>query len=177
MIDEERERRTRRDGTRREFGTSSFRAVYVAGLVIGFANAFGSGLFGISRDAFASFMLILRTASQLTQARTDAVAATIQHDGQIKKSLSIPSHKNIPLAPSGKSVIKSARLTRQEGRAHVTNARWDAVDAECARRTRRKRTAKSCGPDAAVLASSRAEVSARRQWQKSRSLGRARSKP
>jgi hypothetical protein len=24
----------------------------------------------------------------------------------------------------------SARLTRQEGRAHVTNARWDAVDAE-----------------------------------------------
>jgi hypothetical protein len=36
------------------------------------------------------------------------------------------------LAPSGKSVIKSARLTRYEGRAHVTNARWDAVDAECA---------------------------------------------
>ena len=24
----------------------------------------------------------------------------------------------------------SARLTRQEGRAHVTNARWDAVDAD-----------------------------------------------
>ena len=41
----------------------------------------------------------------------------------------------------------------------VTNVRWDAVDAKCvARRARMKRTAKSCGPDAAVLASSRAEV-------------------
>jgi hypothetical protein len=42
--------------------------------------------------------------------------------------------KNIPLAPSGKSVINFARLTRYEGRlAIVTNARWDAVDADCAK--------------------------------------------
>jgi hypothetical protein len=81
--------------------------------------------------------------------------ATNWHDGQITKSMSISSRKNIPLAPSGKSMTESARLTRYEGRvAIVTNARWDAVDAECARRTRMKRTAKSCGPDAAVLASS-----------------------
>jgi hypothetical protein len=32
-------------------------------------------------------------------------AATNWHDGQITKSLSIRSRKNIPLAPSGKSVI------------------------------------------------------------------------
>ncbi|SIO32953.1 hypothetical protein SAMN05443247_04026 [Bradyrhizobium erythrophlei] len=37
----------------------------------------------------------------------------------------------------------------------VTNVRWDAVDAMCAqRRTRAWRTAKSCGPDAPMLASS-----------------------
>ena len=36
--------------------------------------------------------------------------------------------------------------------ANVTNARWDAVDADGARRTRRMRTAKSCGSDVAVLA-------------------------
>ena len=54
--------------------------------------------------------------------------------GKSLKSLSIPSRKNIPLAPSGKSVINSARLTRYEGRiAIVTNARWDAVDADCAK--------------------------------------------
>src|SRR5882672_12672229 len=50
-----------------------------------------------------------------------------------------------------------ARLTADEGRvAIVTNVRWDAVDAAGAkRRTRPMRTAKSCGPDAAVLASNR----------------------
>jgi hypothetical protein len=34
-----------------------------------------------------------------------AVAATNWHDGQITKSLSSPSRKNIPLAPSGKSTV------------------------------------------------------------------------
>jgi hypothetical protein len=47
-----------------------------------------------------------------------------------------------------------------------------------ARRARIKRTAKSCGSDAAVLASSsRERASHERRWQKSRSPGRARSKP
>jgi MFS family permease len=41
---------------RREFGASSFGAVYgVAASVIGFANAFGPGLFGILRDAFGNY--------------------------------------------------------------------------------------------------------------------------
>jgi hypothetical protein len=54
--------------------------------------------------------------------------------GKSPKILSIPLRKNIPLAPSGKSVINFARLTRYEGRlAIVTNARWDAVDADCAK--------------------------------------------
>jgi hypothetical protein len=73
----------------------------------------------------------------------------------------------------------SARLTADEGRvAIVTNVAVRCGGREaCARRKRVTRTAKSCGPDAAVLASSRAEVSARRRWQKRRSPGRARSKP
>ena len=44
--------------------------------------------------------------------------------------------------------------------AIATNARWDAVDAECARRARMTRTAKSCGPDVAVLASMHLEATA-----------------
>ena len=38
--------------------------------------------------------------------------------------------KKISLYPKAKSVLRSARLTRQEGRIMiVTNVRWDAVDA------------------------------------------------
>jgi hypothetical protein len=70
-------------------------------------------------------------------ARNDEESFSLRHinpTGKSLKSLSIPSRKNIPLAPSGKSVINSARLTRYEGRiAIVTNARWDAVDADCAK--------------------------------------------
>ncbi len=41
---------------RREFGASSFGAVYgLAASVIGFANAFGPGIFGVLRDAFGSY--------------------------------------------------------------------------------------------------------------------------
>jgi hypothetical protein len=48
--------------------------------------------------------------------------ATNWHDGQLTKSLSIPSRKNIPLNVSGKS--DPARLTADEGRfAIVTNVR------------------------------------------------------
>jgi len=41
-----------------------------------------------------------------------------------------PEMKKISLYPKAKSVFRSARLTRQEGRIMiVTNVRWDAVDA------------------------------------------------
>jgi len=71
--------------------------------------------------------------------------------GKSPESLSSPAHKNISLAPSGKSVILIGASHPNEGRAHVTNARWDAVDAkrvqdERAWRVRRSRVA-------AVLAS------------------------
>src|SRR6185436_4389133 len=62
--------------------------------------------------------------------------------------------------------------------ANVTNARWDAMDADGAIDVaRRARTAKSCGSGAAVLALSWRDLSRRRRRQKSRSPGRARSKP
>jgi hypothetical protein len=48
----------------------------------------------------------------------DEVASSVRQSnatGKSLKNLSIPSHKNIPLAPSGKSVINSARLTQSRG--------------------------------------------------------------
>jgi hypothetical protein len=51
---------------------------------------------------------VLRVYGLLRFARNDDVpasAATKQPDGQISKILSSPLHKNIPLSPSGKSLI------------------------------------------------------------------------
>src|SRR5947207_10763636 len=45
-------------------------------------------------------------ASSRAQAKSSDPAATKQPDGQITKKLSSPSHKNIPLNPSGKSSLK-----------------------------------------------------------------------
>jgi len=59
-----------------------------------------------------------------------AIPATNWHDGQITKSMSSPSRKNIPFAPPAKSVVQSARLTQLRAIAIVTNVRWDAVDAD-----------------------------------------------
>ena len=47
----------------------------------------------------------LQAASHHAQAQFQCATTTNQPDGQITKSLSILSRKNIPLAPSGKSVI------------------------------------------------------------------------
>ncbi|MGB8397526.1 hypothetical protein [Bradyrhizobium sp.] len=61
-----------------------------------------------------------------------AVHARFAPDGQINKNLSSPFEKNIPLNPSGKSVLPVRPvLSRQKGRiAIVTNAGGDAVDAK-----------------------------------------------
>jgi hypothetical protein len=64
---------------------------------------------------------------------------------------------------------RGVRTSRTRGEMRWTR-RLRKTGASCSR------TAKSCGPDAAVLASSLREVSRRRRWQKSRSPGRARSK-
>ena len=66
---------------------------------------------------------------------------------------------NIPLPPSGKSPVRLRASHPMRGALrNVTNARWDAVDV-MARfdETRCSRTAKSCGPGAAVLALSLVE--------------------
>jgi hypothetical protein len=64
-----------------------------------------------------------------------------------------PNHRRIP-----------RRLVPSEGRlAIVTDAGRDAVDVDVLLTRALKRTAKSCGPDASTLASSLAEVSARRR--------------
>ena len=86
-------------------------------------------------------------------------SATDQPDGQITQNLSSPAHKNISLAPSGKSVILTWRVSPERGACarHERAVRCGGRKA-CARRARVKRTAKSCGPDAAVLASSRREA-------------------
>ena len=57
--------------------------------------------------------------------------ATNRPDGQISKNLSSPRAKNIPLNPSGKSALwlRASHPLRGALR-NVTNARWDAVDAE-----------------------------------------------
>jgi hypothetical protein len=52
-------------------------------------------------------------------------------DGKISKNLSSPPAKNIPLSPSGKSALPTRPSHPMRGALRdVTNARWDAVDAE-----------------------------------------------
>src|SRR5258707_9892151 len=63
-----------------------------------------------------------------------ALGATKQPDGQISKILSSPSHKNIPLNPSGKSPLRLRPSHPMRGALrNVTNVRWDAVDAALAK--------------------------------------------
>jgi hypothetical protein len=51
----------------------------------------------------------------------DEAPASKQPDGQITKSLSIPSRKNIPLNPTGKSVLPTRPVSPDKrGVAHVT---------------------------------------------------------
>ena len=79
-----------------------------------------------------------------------------QPDGQITQNPVHPFTQKYSARAVGQINDLTPRVSpRYEGRvAIVTNARWDAVDAECAKDERAmKRTAKSCGPDAAVLAS------------------------
>jgi hypothetical protein len=90
----------------------------------------------------------------------DAPPATNQPDGQIGKTLSIPSRKKIPLPPSGKSVVLSCPSHPKRGALRTSRTlRWDAVDAGDGEDERlNARTAKSCGPGAPTLASSSREA-------------------
>jgi hypothetical protein len=86
----------------------------------------------------------------------EAVRVTKQPDRQITKSLSTPRAKNIPLNPSGKSKLNCRHPVPPEGRRPSSRTLGQvAVDADAMTDEGGvKRTAKSCGPDAAVLASS-----------------------
>jgi hypothetical protein len=68
-----------------------------------------------------------------------------------------PAH--LTLTPSRLTEGRLAIVTKREAGCGGRGWRF--------RRERRLRTAKSCGPDAPTLASSFAEVSARRRWQES----------
>jgi hypothetical protein len=105
--------------------------------------------------------------------------ACVAHRANHASGWSSIRRENIRLLFSCKSVHPCAVPPGKRGGSRSSrNARWDAVDAEAMiDEVGLTRTAKSCGPDAAVLASSWWEVSRRRRWQKSRSPRRARSKP
>ena len=103
--------------------------------------------------------LLKRRHGLLRFARNDEIAWSLRQSnptGKSPETLSIPLAKNIPLNASGKSAALLRPSHPNEGRiAIVTDVRWDAVDAMAAQdECRSSRTAKSCGPDAAVLASS-----------------------
>src|SRR5450755_2985203 len=98
-----------------------------------------------------------------------ARVATKQPDGQISKACPARLRKIFRLTCRANHHYKLAPSHPNEGRlAIVTN-----VVMRCGgrlardRRARARRTAKTCGPDAPTLASSRVEVSARRWWQES----------
>jgi hypothetical protein len=65
----------------------------------------------------------------------ESIAATKQPVVQISKNLSSPFAKNIPLNLSGKSALPTRPSHPMRGALrNVTNARWDAVDADSLRR-------------------------------------------
>ena len=92
--------------------------------------------------------------------------ATKQHDGQITKSLSIPSAKNIPLPSSGKSNAQLPPSCPTRGAlAIVANEGQGAVDAAARETNGLQRTVKSFGSDAPMQASSsKAANAARERW-------------
>ena len=126
----------------------------------------------------------LRTDLLRVQAQFQHETATNQHDGQttsdFQKSRQAPESKIFRFRSDPNQSHNAARLTRLRGardrheRAVRCDGRWWRD-----RRTRRMRTVKSCGSGAAVLALSprEAKASRGRRRQKSRSPGRARSKP
>jgi len=79
--------------------------------------------------------------------------ATNWHDGQISKTCPVPTQKIFRFTRDPNHPHNSAHLIHPRGVGHVTNARWDAVDANgIGWRRCLTRTVKSCGSGAAVLA-------------------------
>ena len=103
----------------------------------------------------------------------------IDPTGKSAKTCPALARKIFHLTRRANQRYDSARLTRQEGRvAIVTNAWWDAVDADVTTDERDDR-----GRRSRVVLAPRCwrqvlrNHSVKRRWQESRSPGRARSKP
>ena len=88
--------------------------------------------------------------------RVERLRLLICPTGKSVTRLSSPVCKNIPLLVLPKSPLYRQPSRPTQGRiAIVTDAGWDAVDADGASDEGADlRTAKSCGPDASTLASS-----------------------
>ena len=139
---------------------------HIAEPVIGRAFARPVGSSGLQLRSLCALVGTLRCPPcQLRCANCFASRASAVSIGELRQIN--PTGKSLKVCPALRAKIFRltrranqcsfyARLTADEGRvAIVTNVRWDAVDARVrSRRTRLMRTAKSCGPDAAVLASS-----------------------
>jgi len=79
------------------------------------------------KKAEAAFKVLPRFA------RNDDVGcarATNRPDGQISKNLSSPREKNIPLNRANQRYLLAPSHPMRGALRNVTNARWDAVDAE-----------------------------------------------
>jgi hypothetical protein len=118
------------------------------------------------------------------QRKAEAVHSSIRPDGQISSRLCrIESPalraKIFRFRRRANHRYDSARLTRKRGGSRSSRTRGGMRWTRGLRKTNAgsSRTAKSCGPGAAVLALSFADHSVKRRWQQSRSPGRARSKP
>jgi hypothetical protein len=123
--------------------------------------AFGIGRTVLWSGSWSSRQLVAPAGGRVQAARdrpppgrpTNACAARQANHASGWSSI---SGKNIPLLFSRKSVHSCAVLPGKRGGSRSSrNARWDAVDAEAMTdEAGMTRTAKSCGSDAAVLASS-----------------------
>jgi hypothetical protein len=131
------------------------------------------------RDGFSrSAQLILRSVPSLRASanlsRRINLISPVRAPG---KTISV--FPNFSLAARPKSLLyppPSRPTQRGVAQRHERGAGCDGRG--CADgRSARRRTAKACGPDIAVLVSSLARRRARRRWQNSRSPGRARYKP
>jgi hypothetical protein len=106
---------------------------------------------------------------------TDAANTGSASSGKSPNSCPAPRRKIFPFSADANHFISVAVPAQTQGAFRDRHGRraGDAVDAEARSanilrgRTALTRTAKSCGPDAPTLASSRAEVFARRWWQTS----------
>jgi len=162
----------------------------VAGMSVAISAAFVILGAPAYRCAHAGYLLALRVIASAakqsiflrTKVRLQLQCDRARRDGQINsdfpKSCQARESKIFRFRIHPNQLHNAARLPRMRG-ARERHERAVRCDGRgwCDRRARRKRTAKSCGSGAAVLALSFTGYLVERRRQKSRSPGSARSKP